>query len=383
MKTELLFYQDTYLQTFSATVRSCVEKSANLFAIVLDRTAFYPEGGGQPGDTGTLNGFPVVDTQEVDGNIVHLCTMPLAPGTSVTGEINWSHRFDLMQQHSGEHLVSGLIHKQYGYDNVGFHLGSDRITIDFNGELDEAGLRKIERLANEAVWADIATEITYPTPEELELLDYRSKKELTGSVRIVAFRGIDTCACCGTHVRRTGEIGPIQLVSCTKFRDGVRIELLCGKRALTYTATILNQNAQISALLSAKVGETAAAVQRLQQELSDTRSQLAALEKQLFAEKAAKFVGKGDVLLFEEGLSADSVRRLTDAILETCGGRCAVFSGDDTNGYKYAIGEQDGNLRDFVKLLNNTLHGRGGGKPFFVQGSVTAKKAEITAFFHQ
>ena len=383
MKTEPLFYQDAYLQTFSATVLSCAEQPSKLFAILLDQTAFYPEGGGQPGDIGTLNGHSVVDTQEINGNIVHLCTASFPAGASVTGKIDWSHRFDLMQQHSGEHLVSGLIHKKYGYDNVGFHMGADRITIDFNGELDEAGLREIERLANEAVWADLATKISYPTSEERETLDYRSKKELTGNVRIVTFPGIDTCACCGTHVRRTGEIGPIQLLNCTKFRNGVRIEMLCGRRAMQYIEMTTGQNACISVLLSAKISETAKAVQRLQQELSDTKFQLSVLEKQLFAEKAAKFSGKGDVLLFEEGLSADAVRRLTDAISETCGGRCAVFSGDDQTGYKYAIAQQNGNLQDFITTLNTTLHGRGGGKPFFVQGSVLAKKTEIIAFFQE
>ena len=382
MVTESLFYQDAYLQTFSATVRSCTAQASNRFAIVLDQTAFYPEGGGQPGDTGALNGCPVVDTQEADGQILHICTAPLAPGTVVTGQIDWPRRFDLMQQHSGEHLVSGLIHRRYGYDNVGFHMGSDRITIDFNGVLHESDLREIERLANAAVCADLATEITYPSPAELEALAYRSKKELSGPVRIVAFPGVDLCACCGTHVRRTGEIGLIQLISCTKFRDGVRIELLCGQRALDYVATVREQNLQISNLLSAKVEKTADAVRRLQQELADTRQQMAELEAGWFAEKAARFADAGDVLLFEAPLSADSVRRLAVAVLETCGGRCAVFSGDDLHGYKYAIGAQNGDLRALVKTLNSTLHGRGGGKPFFVQGSVMAKKAEIAAFFH-
>lgn len=381
MTTEALYYQDAYLQTFSATVLSCTEGKKGLFSVVLDRTAFYPEGGGQPGDTGTLNDIPVVDTRESGETIVHLCESPIEPGTVVTGQIDWARRFDLMQQHSGEHLVSGLVHAQYGYDNVGFHMGADRITIDFNGELDEAGLRDIERQANEAVWADIPAEIFYPTPEELEVLDYRSKKALTGSVRIVAFPGVDVCACCGTQVRRTGEVGPILLLSCTKFREGVRVEMLCGQRALEHITMVREQNSNISVLLSAKLGETSDAVRRLQQELADTRQQLAELENRIFAEKAAQFAGAGDVLTFEADLSADAVRRLAVAIMERCGGRCAVFSGNDTDGYKYAIGEENGDLRGFVKAMNGALQGRGGGKPFFAQGSVAAARAEIEAFF--
>lgn len=228
MTTERLYYQDSHLREFDAQVLACAPGKHG-FDVVLDRTAFYPEGGGQPGDTGTLGGVPVTDTHERDGEIVHYCEQPLTPGAHVRGVLNWQRRFDLMQQHSGEHLVSGIIHRRFGYDNVGFHMGAEMITIDLSGLLTPEQLREVEREANEAVCRNLPVEITYPDAETLRTIPYRSKKELTGEVRIVTFPGVDICACCGTHVKATGEIGLIKIFTCEKFHEGVRLEMLCGR----------------------------------------------------------------------------------------------------------------------------------------------------------
>lgn len=378
--TEKLFYNDTYLKEFTARVLSC-EAAKGGWDVVLERTAFYPEGGGQACDLGVLGGAAVTDVREKNGEIVHKCAAPLEPGAEVSGCIDWERRFDLTQQHSGEHLVSGFIHQKYGYDNVGFHMGKDVITIDFNGLIDEAGLREIERKANEAVWANLETDIFYPTPEELAKLPYRSKKELTGQVRIVRFPGVDICACCGTHVRRTGEIGLIQLLSCVKFREGVRIEMLCGKRCMEYLRGIYEQNHRVSVLLSAKPLETADAVERINAELTEAKARLAAFEKAAFRRKAEALAGRGDVLLFEESMKPDSVRELCDLVMNACGGRCAVFAGSDAEGWKYAIGDPRNDLRALCKSMNAALSGRGGGKPNFVQGSASASRAAVEEFF--
>ena len=322
----------------------------------------------------------VTDTHEVGGEVIHFCDRPLEVGAVVEGRIDWARRFSLMQQHSGEHILSGLIHAAYGYDNVGFHMGRDAVTIDFNGMLDEAQLASLERQANRVIWQDQAVEVFWPTPEELARLPYRSKKALEGPVRLVRFPGADLCACCGTHVKRTGEIGLVKLLSCQKFHQGVRIEMLAGGRAMEYLTQVHDQNRQISGLLSAKPLETAAAAARLQQELAGSKFRAGQLEDQLFAQRAEGLRGAGDVLLFEENLRPDSLRRLTDAILGTCGGRCAVFSGT-AEGFQYAIGQKDGDLRAFVKEMNAALNGRGGGKPGFVQGSVRASREEIARFF--
>jgi len=377
---EKLYEQNPFLTRFSAVVESCTQSKKG-WDVVLDQTAFYPEGGGQPYDLGTLDGVKVLEVHEREGRVVHTCDGALSVGSTVEGAIDWDRRFDLMQHHSGEHIVSGIAHSKWGCDNVGFHMGADVITIDLNTLITEEQLRELEEEVNRYIWEDHPIRIDFPTPEELEILPYRSKKALSGRVRIVSFPGADMCACCGTHVATSGQVGLVKLLSVQKFREGVRIELVCGKRAFAYLSRVLEQNHQVSNLLSAKVMETAGAVQRLQEENEQLKSRIYAMEENQFSALAQELAGKGSVTLFQDGLTPDGLRRLCDKVLQSCGGRCACFSGDEETGYKYAIGEQDGDLRALVKELNQTLNGRGGGKPGFAQGSVRAHRAEIEAFF--
>lgn len=376
---EKLYEVNPYLTEFTAQVESCTQGRKG-FDILLDQTAFYPEGGGQPYDLGELNGVEVLEVHEKNGRVVHTCGGPLKPGTAVKGRIDWERRFDLMQHHSGEHIVSGLAHQRWGCDNVGFHMGTDVITIDLNTELSEQDVAELEAAANRYVWEDHPIEITYPTPQELEMLEYRSKKALTGRVRITTFPGADCCACCGTHVATSGQVGLIKLLSVQKFRSGVRIELVCGGRALRYMSRILEQNRRVSNLLSAKPLETGAAVERMLEESETLKSRIMALRDRRNAELAARYAGAGDVLLFEDGLEPDALRRLCDAVLKSCGGRCACFSGTEDGEHRYAVGLQDGDLREFTRDLNRALEGRGGGKPGFVQGSVKACRKAIEDF---
>lgn len=378
--TEKLYYQDVNCMDFTATVLSCTQ-SGNRWAVILDRTAFYPEGGGQPWDTGLLGGCQVLEVQEKEEEIIHYLDGPLQTGIHTTGQVDRERRFDLMQQHSGEHIVSGLIHAAYGCDNVGFHMGTDVITIDFNTEITMESLREIELQANMYIWEDRECHIWWPQTEELEQLPYRSKKELTGAVRLVEFPGADLCACCGTHVTSSGQIGLIRILSCVGFRRGVRIEMLCGKRALLHLFTMSDQNHAVSALTSARPAQTAAAVQRLLDENGTLKQQCAALENRLFTQQAEALRGAGNVTIFQDGLTPDSVRRLAAAIMETCGGRAAVFSGSDSTDYKYCIGHAGGDIRQLTREMNSALSGRGGGRPYFTQGSVQASRNEIEAFF--
>lgn len=381
MVSEKLYYRDPFMKEFSATVLSCKEGKGG-WLVELDRTAFYPEGGGQNADHGTLNGFAVTDTREKDDVILHTCEHPFDVGEQVAGVIDWPRRFDHMQQHSGEHIVSGMICSRYHCDNVGFHMGHDFVTVDFNADIDPADLPEIERAANEYIWNNAAVEIRLLSGEELERAEYRSKKYIPGQVRLVAFPGADCCACCGTHVYAAGQVGLVKLLTCQKFRDGVRIEMLCGERALRYCSAVLEQNTAVSRALSAKPMETAAAVERLQRELGELKVRAAELEQSDFRHKAQALAGKGNVLLMEGEMSSDSVRRLCDAVLDTCGGRCAVFAGV-SGAYKYAVGERGGDLRVFGKELNAALNGRGGGKPDFIQGSAAAEEQAVRAFFEQ
>ena len=380
MLTEKLYEKDAYQRSFTATVLSCTPLKDG-FAVVLDRSAFYPEGGGQPGDSGLLGGVTVTDTRVVDGVQTHFCTGALPEGAAVTGEIDWARRFDRMQQHSGEHIVSGLICAAYQCNNVGFHMGAETVVIDFDAPIPLSGLAEIELAANRVIWANTPFVVSYPDPETLAGLDYRSKKALEGEVRIVECPGADRCACCGTHVRAAGELGLIRLLSLKPFRSGVRIEMLAGRRAYEWTAAVCAQNGRVSVLLSAKPGETAAAVERMQRELAETQYRMVGLENRLFAEKAAALAGRGDVLLFEEVMRPDALRRYCEAVGSASGGRCAVFAGGDAVGWKYALRLPDGEERAFVGAMNAALGGRGGGKDGFAQGSVSAARAEIEAYF--
>ena len=377
--TEQLYYQDPFLTEFTGRVLTCVQEK-NAWAVTLDRTAFYPEGGGQPADQGTLGEVKVLDVRERAGEIVHLCDGPLPVGTEAAGTVDWARRFDHMQQHSGEHIVSGTICGRYGCDNVGFHMGRDLVTIDFNADIPPEDLPAIEAAANAYLWQDRPVEIALLSGEALERAHYRSKKFIPGQVRLVTFPGADCCACCGTHVRSAGQVGLVKLLTCQKFREGVRIEMVCGGRALRYLSAILEQNSRISHLLSAKALDTAAAVERTQREIYGLRGRVSALEEADFARKAAQYAGAGDVLLLEGAMTAESVRKLCDRVLEACGGRCAVFAGGDGT-YQYAVGQRGGDLRQLAREMNAALRGRGGGKPEFIQGTVAAGETEIRAFW--
>ena len=376
-----LFENDSYLTRFTARVLSCAQGKKG-YDVTLDQTAFFPEGGGQPYDTGTLGGVQVLEVHEREGQIVHTCAGPLEVGAQVEGTVDWERRLDHMQQHSGEHIVSGLAHAKYGCDNVGFHMGSDVVTIDLNVELDQQQLEELELEANRYLWQDRPVQLLYPTADELERMDYRSKKAIQGQVRIVTFPGADTCACCGTHVRSTGQVGLIKLLSVQRFRDGVRIELVCGGRALRYVNAMVAQNRHISNLLSTKAAETGRGVERLLEENHQLKARLTAMEDARFRALAEQYTRAGDVLLFEEGLTPDGLRRLCDAVLNVCGGRCACFSGDDAGGHAYAVGQRGGDLRAFSKDMNQALGGRGGGKPDFVQGRVSAGREQIEGYFN-
>ena len=380
METVRLYDDDAYLTECSAKVLSCTPLQKH-WDVVLDRTCFYPEGGGQPCDFGTLNDAHVTDVQIRDGIIHHTADRPLAPGSTVHGKIECSRRFDLMQQHSGEHIASGIVHRLFGYDNVGFHMGTDVITVDWNGLLTREDLRTIESEANRVVWQDRETEIFIPAPPELEALEYRSKKALDWPVRIVRFPGADTCACCGTHVRRAGEIGLIKLLSVVRMRGGVRVEMISGQRALAYCTRIQEENRRTSLLLSAKETETAAAVQKLYDEHQALKERRAELEAAYCSAVAGQYRGQGSCLLLVGSTDTNSLRRLAVAVMETCGGCCAVFSPNQSGGYAWCIGQEGGDVRALVKELNQALHGRGGGKPHFAQGAVQAGAEEIREFF--
>ena len=382
METRKLYYEDPFQKGFATTVVSCDAVKGG-YAVVLAETAFYPEGGGQPYDTGVLGEANVLEVHEKNGVITHLCDKPLEVGKSVSGKIDWARRFDHMQQHSGEHICSGLICERFHCDNVGFHMGADVVTIDFNADISWDELMEIEQLANLYIYEDHPIDIQFYRGAELDKVDYRSKKPLEGDVRIVSFPGADCCACCGTHVLRSGQVGLVKFLSVQKFREGVRIELLCGKRALEYLSRTWEQAKAIGQRLSVKPVDSEAAVERLEGELANLKLRCAQLEESVFESMAKEQAGKGNVLLFQPAMRPDSVRRLMDAVSKTCGGLAAVFAGEEGH-YAYALGRADGqDISPLVKAMNTVLHGRGGGRNGFAQGSVEAERSAIESFFKE
>ena len=380
MEVRKLYYEDCHLKNFTATVTDC-ERTAKGWEVTLDATAFYPEGGGQACDLGMLSDARVLDVREKGEQVVHLCDKALEVGMQVTGTIDWERRFDLMQQHSGEHILSGLIHKKYGYHNVGFHVGKTAMEVDFDGPIPAQELEELEKQANMAVWANMPIRSWYPSEEELPSVPYRRKRDLAWPVRIVEVPEHDICACCGVHVATTGEIGLIKILSCIKFHEGVRLEMLCGRRAYEYMCKVYEQNRQVSQTFSAKILETGAAAKKFAEQLSAEKFRATGLEKRVFAAIADGYAGRGEVLHFEEGLSSGAVRELADAIAAVCGGTAAVFSGSDEDGYSMCLVCHGGDVKALGNRLTKELNGRGGGKPGFFQGSVKATRAQIESVF--
>lgn len=380
MDQNRLYYATPYVKTFMCTVESCVQNKKGTWDAVLNQTAFYPEGGGQPSDTGTLNGVKVLHVSEKGETIIHELEAPLEEGTLAEGVIDWQKRYDNMQQHTGEHIFSGLVHKHFGYDNVGFHMGTDEVTVDFNGVLTQEQLDDLEDEANQLIYDNVPVHVFYPSEEELAQLDYRSKKELTGAVRIVEIPGGDICTCCGTHVETTGEVGIIKLRTMINYKGGVRISMLCGRRALVDYRERLKDEIRISNLLSAKLALVPEAVEKLKNEIQEKDFANGRLWQQLLEKKAESYPESNDILaVFEENLSPVQLRQLATMLYEKKKGKIAgVFSGkEEEQLYQYALGSSQADMRKLSKAMNGALNGRGGGSNLMAQGSFKASAAEI------
>lgn len=380
MHTRKLYYEDCHLGRFSAQVLSC-ESAQKGYFVTLDATAFYPEGGGQACDLGTLASVNVLDVQEQGETVVHLCDGALPVGETVEGVIDYDRRFGLMVQHSADHIVSGLIFQRFGFHNVGFHMGAETVTLDFDGVISPEQLQEIELAANKAIWADLPIRCWYPTEQELPNVFYRSKKALPWPVRIVEIPGIDSCACCGVHVARTGEIGLIKLLGAVGLRGGTRVEMVCGEKALRLLNLAFAQNREVSQAFSAQWNQTGAAARQMNTLLAQEKAKVTALQRTRLQSIAKSYEGSGNVLHFEENLTPDLVRELSDGIADVCRGTAAVFSGSDAEGYSYALVTREGDLRAFGKEMTQALSGRGGGKPNFQQGKVSATENAIRDFF--
>ncbi len=381
-ETEKLYENDSYIKEFSAVVTACVPMDGH-FLIALDRTAFFPEGGGQGADTGSLDEAAVYDVQIRNGIIYHETDQSFDVGRTVYGRIHWEQRFSNMQQHSGEHIFSGLVHRLYGFNNVGFHLGSGAVTMDFDGMLDETDLKRLEALANRAIFENVGVTVSYPGRDQLETMTYRSKLELEGTVRIVTVEGYDVCACCAPHVARTGEIGCLKIVGTQKYKGGIRISILCGFRALADYGEKQDSVSTISALLSSKPDQVADAVQRLMGENNKIRQELFRTRDALIAAQIEGAPsGRESMLFFYDDMDAASMRRAVNEGVKKFKGYVGAFSGNEDDGYRYIMGSRYRDVQAVAAVFREQLGGKGGGSREMIQGYVRAGQQDIQALIN-
>ena len=389
--TEQLYYQDSYIKDFEAVVLSCIP-NGNHFEAVLDRTAFFPEGGGQCADTGVLHienrEIQVFDVQERNGEIIHFIDKEILPGQTVIGELDFQERFSKMQQHTGEHIISGIVHRRFGYENVGFHLGKEEVTMDYDGPLTPEELRSIEYEANQVVAENREIRAYFPGTEELEKIPYRSKKELQGKIRIVEIQDCDICACCAPHVKTTGNVGLIKITNAIRYKGGMRLWITCGMRALEDYNQKEASVVQISNMLSAKQQEVTDAVKRLTEEIQQLKEKAAKMQERLVMgyleseKEALKENPNANLLLFEKELDAVAMRNFVNAGMELTKGVCGVFIGDEKRGFRYVLGSS-GDIREIGKKLNEAFQGKGGGKPPMIQGSLVGEEKKIREFLEK
>ncbi len=378
--TEKLYDNDSHLKEFTATVIESYEKADGYFTI-LDKTAFFPEGGGQPSDIGYLNDVRVYDVREKDGIIYHYTTKQLEKGTKVSGKIDFERRFDFMQQHTGEHIVSGIVNSIYGYNNVGFHLNETEMTMDFDGMLTRENLMEIETLANEVIYRNAKISCYYP--ENLRDLEYRSKLDLQSGVRIVEIENCDRCACCAPHVNYASEVGIIKILDFTKNKGGIRIWAVCGKRALKdYNNRYLN-DLEISALLCSPQNEIAVAVKKQLENIENLKYQIGGLKRRIIDNFSKTYKPDSEIsAVFQDSLDIKELQYLADSLCKEYGGIRAVLSGSDSE-YSFAVCGESERLDTWFKEFKAKLTVRGGGRNGMVQGTVLNTKDEILGVINE
>lgn len=389
--TKLIYNESAYITEFNATVLSCVPCNYNgdsHFDIILDATAFFPEQGGQSCDNGYFtdslgNRIDVIHVKIIDNIIHHITNLEVENNVVLQGHIDFESRFDKMQQHSAEHLISGTVHRLFGYDNVGFHLGDDETTLDFNGIFEDSDIKKIEKIVNNAVFKNIETKIYYPSDEELNALDYRSKKELSGQVRIVEFPEYDICACCAPHIQFTGEIGLVKIISAEHFRQGTRMVIKAGSRALNDYSLRYESCIAISRLLSVRADEVVNAVNKLSEDFHESGFKYKELEKKYLSLLAKDALSEFNPVIFTDIALSDNCRFVVNEMTTKSKGYCACFCGSDYAGYRFVIGSSVLDCNQLLVSMRLSFNIKGGGTREMIQGTINAEKGNILNFFRK
>ena len=380
MKTEKLYYSDAYIKEFEASVLY-VNAIGEYYDVVLDKTAFFPEEGGQYSDTGYIGGAEVFDVKEIDGVIHHYTKSALNVNNCVHCAINFNERFDKMQQHTAEHIISGIFHSLYGVENTGFHLGAELVTLDTSRPITKNELFYVEKLVNEAIQKNVKVTAYFPSADELSSIEYRSKLDLKENVRIVNIEGYDCCACCAPHVAFSGEIGLLKFVSSVKHKGGSRITMLAGMRAYDYVAKLFEEASGVSVLLSAPVTDISKETEKLLSSKEQLAFKLSSLAKDM-ANLIAESIEPIDknLVLYYPALDFDALKVLMNLVKEKVEGTLVGLVGEEGS-YRYIIMSDSSDFQEIVKNANSALLGRGGGRAPMASGSFGATLAEIKNHF--
>ena len=395
MSTIKLYDSLPYETEFTAKIIkiSSFDKEKKLYELVLDKTLFFPEAGGQSCDKGNINiensttivERVVIDNEDVITHIIH-SEIPLQleklAKAEIYGKIDWIHRFSNMQQHSAEHIFSGIVHRKYGFENVGFHLSDNNVTMDYSGYLTPEQVAEIEFETNRVIAQNISITCYYPNENELNNINYRCKSELSGDIRIVEIKGIDICACCCPHVKQTGEIGLMKVISSIRYKGGTRLSILCGFRALEYFNSLYAQMGELKSLLSAEQSEVVNTVTLLRNEKDELKNKLIEVSKNLLISEIDNLPTGSPALIFADEINPKSQREALNYLISKRNNYCGILVGNDKKGYSYLIGSNNLDSVLVQAKLKEGLNAKGGGKKEMIQGFIEASKNEIEALLN-
>ncbi len=404
-----LYETDSYIRELRTLVTASGTDDKGRYYAELEDTLFFPEEGGQNADTGVLSfagpdgdksvrvlgGIisgrntcsSVSDSDEI--RIRYIVSEPVPQGTQVLCKLDWDIRFDRMQNHSGEHILSGIMHSEFGVDNVGFHLSDDGpVTLDFNRQLSCEDVIRAQNEANMAIYANLPVGVTFPAKEELKDLDYRSKIDIDGQIRLVTIgdeeRTVDVCACCAPHVAHTGEIGILKVLSVVNWKGGIRVSILCGRRALEYINREHDILAETARSMSTETVNVPEFVDSYRKEITDLKSELASVMEKALLEKVNSMADDPSglhLIITGDDIPAPVMKNVYNALTEKFDGFVGVFAGDDETGYRYNSGSRDRDSRELAALMRDKLSAKGGGSAEMIQGKVQASQKAIKELF--
>lgn len=376
MKQEL-YYKNAYLKEFDTIVRECEEINGKI-RVVLEETAFYPEGGGQNADTGFINDIKVIDVEEKENKIYHIVESKIEVGQKVHCKLNYEQRFKNMQMHTGEHIVSGIVYQLHNGKNVGFHMGEKSVTIDFDVLLTKKDIKEVEKRANEAIYENLDVEVEIFNQEEIKKIDYRSKKELSGDIRIVTVPGYDKCACCGVHVQKTGEIGAIKIISVEKYKSGSRIVMLTGFEVIKDYDQKYNCVNDISTLFSVKHEDVYNTVEKMKEELNKLKKEFSEVQEKIIENKIQEKKEEKRIIIIEENLPIGAARNV---VMKTKLDKTIAIFSRENDMYKYIIHSREENTKELSQKINAIYNGRGGGNINLAQGQLLTDNIRVDEMF--